>query len=103
MTEWRTVLIDTILAAGIIALGHALFARFEERTPGVVRWRKMILFVAITTLLAATLGRPWSMGWALGAPLLGLSFHFIWCWRHKIHPLSAEPKHRYYELRGWRL
>jgi hypothetical protein len=34
-------------------------------------------------------------------PGVGLAFHLWWCRRHGIDSLRAEPKERYYELRGW--
>ncbi len=37
----------------------------------------------------------------LGLPSLGLMFHFWWCRKHGIDPLTAEPRDKYYELRGW--
>ncbi len=37
----------------------------------------------------------------LGLPGVGLAFHLWWCRKHGIDPLTAEPKERYYELRGW--
>jgi hypothetical protein len=35
------------------------------------------------------------------AGLAGTTFHFIWCAKNGINPITAEPRRRYYELRGW--
>jgi hypothetical protein len=46
-------------------------------------------------------GRPWTFVWIFGLPGVGAVFHFLWCWRHGINPITAEPKDEYYRLRGW--
>jgi hypothetical protein len=52
-------------------------------------------------LLLKTAGRPWTFVWIFGLPGVGALFHFVWCWRHGINPITAEPKDEYYRLRGW--
>jgi hypothetical protein len=57
--------------------------------------------LAVTALLSRGPGRPWTFAWIIGLPGVGLAFHLWWCKKHGINPLTAEPKERYYELRGW--
>ena len=46
-------------------------------------------------------GRPWTLGWIFGLPGVGLGFRLWWCRKHGTDPLTAEPRERYHELRGW--
>ncbi|HXE89636.1 MAG TPA: hypothetical protein VNK82_01595 [Terriglobales bacterium] len=47
-------------------------------------------------------GPPWSWLWLVAMAAIGLSVHFWWTRKHGIHPLTAEPKEKYYALRGWK-
>jgi hypothetical protein len=93
--------LEWFLSAVVSVTGSTLFGHFEEKTP---RWRRLSKWAAYfgaTALLRRKQGRPWTFMWVLGWPALGLSFHLWWCHRHSIDPLTAEPRDRYYELRGW--
>lgn len=91
------------LMATIFAVGNILFGHFEEHTP---KWRRILKFVAITggaTALAEGVGRAWLWGvLALGSVAV-VYIHFVILPRHGIHPLTGEPRERYYEFRGWRV
>ena len=68
------------------------------------RWRRLskwAFYFSVTGLLSRGPGRPWTFVWILGLPGAGLAFHLWWCREHGIDPLTAEPKEKYYELRGW--
>lgn len=89
-----------VLLAFAIA-GPAVFAAFELETPW---WRKILKWTLVCVI---TLGAYRFMGhWALAIPIslgaAGTTFHVIWCRRNHINPLTAMPRRRYYELRGWR-
>lgn len=47
-------------------------------------------------------GRPWTFVWILDLPAVGGAFHTVWCLRHGINPLTAEPRDRYQQLRNTR-
>ena len=88
---------------GISAVGGIFFGHFEARTP---RWRRVLkLFVigVVAVTVSATLGRSWFFA------LLGLMAGFVvlihgwWLPRHGINGWAAEPRERYYALRGWKL
>jgi hypothetical protein len=72
----------------------------EEKTP-VWKLSKWALVFGVTALLSGGPGRPSTFVWIFGLPGVGLAFHVWWCKKHGINPPSAEPKERYYELRGW--
>lgn len=87
-----------LLALSVI--GQSAFAPFEIETPV---WRKILKW---TILVVATLAlTAWIGHWALILPvtggLAGVIVHTHWCRKHGIDPLSATPRRRYYELRGW--
>ncbi|HSR51241.1 MAG TPA: hypothetical protein VLV83_10465 [Acidobacteriota bacterium] len=81
-------------------VGTSLFGVFEVETPW---WRLMLKWLLIAGLVY--LIYQWAGHWALAAiiipALAGVTFHFIWCRKHAIHPLRALPRRKYYRLRGW--
>jgi hypothetical protein len=92
-TEWLT-------SAVIIAVLTPAFGHFETVRPlwtRIVRW---LAYLAVTGVLGTTIGRPWTLLWILGLPLIGATLHVWWCLKHGIHPLTAEPRDRYEQLRG---
>lgn len=92
---------EWFLSAVISVLGFTLFGHFEEKTPKWRRLSKWAAYFGMTALIRRKPGRPWTFAWILGWPALGFVFHLWWCRRNGINPLTAEPKDRYYELRGW--
>ncbi len=95
--------LEVAVASGALVLGLILFGHFEERTPKWRRILKALLFVGITAVLSTTAGHLWAFAWILGGGALGLSVHFGWCRKHGINSWTAEPKTKYYQLRGWKL
>jgi hypothetical protein len=91
-TEW-------LLAAVIIAVLTPAFGHFETIRPlwtRIVRW---LAYLAVTGLLGATVGRPWTFVWLLGLPVAGAAFHTWWCLKNGINPLTSQPRERYEQLR----
>ena len=94
--------IDAAVMAAFFAIGTILFGHFEERTP---KWRRLLKFFVMTggiVLLSATAGRAWSIGFVLALLSIAAVIHGWWLPRHGIHPLTGEPKDKYYALRGWK-
>ena len=88
---------------GIFAAGNIFFGHFEERTP---KWRRVLklgLAGAIAVAISATVGRPWFFGLLGVMGLLVVIVHGWWLPRQGINGWTAEPKERYYALRGWKL
>ena len=46
-------------------------------------------------------GRPWSLIWLVVPLAVAAYVHAIWLPSHGINGLTAEPRERYYALRGW--
>lgn len=88
------------ITATLYSLLNLCFRNFEGETPLPTRVLKLVTYLGITALLAVWVG-PWALVWVLGLFAIGSVFHFIWCSRNGINPLTAEPKERYYKLRGW--
>lgn len=93
--------LEWLVATALAAAGTIVFGRFEEKTPawrGVAKWS---FYFGVIALLSRGPGRTWTFLWIFGLPGVGLAFHFWWCRKHGIDPITAEPKEKYYELRGW--
>jgi hypothetical protein len=97
----RNADLEWFVSAVLAATGITVFGHFEEKTPGWRRLSKWAFYFGGTALLSRGPGRPWTFVWILGLPSVGLAFHLWWCREHGIDPLTAEPRERYYELRGW--
>lgn len=95
------IFFDLFLAAALHLVGHAIFGVFEVHTPVKRKLSKIVFLLGGTALISATLGQPWSLVWILGLFTLGVGFHLWWTLSHGIHPLTAEPRTKYYALRGW--
>jgi hypothetical protein len=92
---------DVALVASLFAVGTILFGHFEERTP---KWRRLLKFatiVALVALLDRVAGAAWAHGFLAAAAIAGLTTHFVVLRRHGINPWTAEPRDKYYALRGW--
>lgn len=93
---WMTLAI----AAMLYSVGLVVFRRFEGETPLALRLRKLVVFFGLTGLLSFWLGN-WALIWVFGLLTVGCVVHYAWCVHNQINPLTAEPKERYYQLRGW--
>ena len=94
---------EVAIIASIFALGNILLGHFEEGTP---KWRRVVkffVFVAMAVFTSKTLGRPWFF-LLLGTMFLVVAIIHVWLLlRCGINPLTAEPRDKYYELRGWKV
>jgi hypothetical protein len=97
------VTLELLLYICMVVPGLIVFGHFEAGTP---KWRKLLkhaVILGLTYALYATVGRPWSWLWLLFMGALGTTVHFWWTRKHGIHPFTAEPREKYYALRGWKL
>lgn len=92
---------ELFIAATLMAVGSILFKRFEERTPPQRGLMKLVFLLVTTGLITFFVGSVWGFLWTVGMFALGMTFHFWWTLKHGIHPLTAEPRAKYYALRGW--
>jgi hypothetical protein len=98
----RAMEIELLLILAVALPGFLVFGRFEGKTP---KWRRLLkwgIYIGVAFLIGATAGRPWTFVWIAFLPSLGLTVHLLWCRKHGIHPLTAEPREKYYALRGWK-
>jgi polyferredoxin len=94
------VILELMIAGSILFFGERFFKNFQGQTPRATTVKKWLVYFALVLILGLTLGRPWSLIWTF-LPIIGLVGHWVWCFKHGIHPVTAEPRDRYYALRGW--
>lgn len=84
----------------LAVVGQSLFARFEIETPA---WRKIVKWFVLVglTLGIYRFAGHWALLFPLAMAMTGTTFHFIWCRRNGIDPVTATPARKYYQLRGW--
>jgi hypothetical protein len=95
--------IDVAAVASLFAIGNILFGHFEY---GTAKWRRLLkffLFTGLTVLIAGAGGHAWSAAFIMAGMAFGLSAHFIILRKHGIDPWTAEPRDKYYALRGWKV
>ena len=93
--------VDAVVALGLSVLLVVLFGRFEVGVPAGRRVVRMGVYLVPALVISYTAGPPWTYVWLVGALLPGARFHVVWCIRHDINPLTAEPRDKYLALRGW--
>jgi hypothetical protein len=95
---FEVAVVSTMFAVGNILCGH-----FEE---GASKWRrllKMALVMAAAVTVSAYLGRTWFWAFLVAMLLPALYIHLWWLPSHGVNGWTAEPKEKYYQLRGWDL
>jgi len=97
------VLLDLVLSAALLIAGNILFRHFEPTMP---LWRRVVKTAIILTIVAVISYYFGHTGVliAWGAAFVPLIYvHAIWLPRHGVNGWTAEPREKYYALRGWRL
>jgi hypothetical protein len=97
MNPWM----DVAIAATLFAAGSVVFGHFEAGTPAWRRLIKLCGLLAVTWGLARTAGDAVAIGLLTTVATVGLTGHFVYLRRHGINPWTAEPRDKYYALRGW--
>ena len=94
--------LEVAMVMTVFAFGNIFFGHFEERTPKWRRALKVLVFVGVTLAISAALGRVWAMGFLVVAAVIPfVVIHMWWLPKHGINGWTAEPKEKYYQLRGW--
>ena len=95
------MLLDVTVAAALLILGNVLFRHFDPRMPLYRRVLKTLIALAATALISHYFGRTGVIiaGCVALAPLIYV--HGIWLPRHGVNGWTAEPREKYYALRGW--
>ena len=95
------MLFDLTLVALLLAVGNVAFRHFDPDKPLWRRLLKSLFTLAITAAISHYFGRTGVLI-AIGIALLPLIYvHAIWLPRRGINGWTAEPRDKYYALRGW--
>ncbi|MBI2812907.1 MAG: hypothetical protein HYX71_01325 [Opitutae bacterium] len=87
----------------LIAIGNILLGHFEAETPKWRRVGKVFIGCGLAVFISATFGRTWFyVMLGVNAVLVAV----VHCWwlpvRKGVHGWTAEPREKYYALRGWK-
>lgn len=94
---------ELAVSFGLVCIGNIVLQPFAE---GVPKWRrvaKMFLGGAISVYVSAFAGREWFF---VMVGLMAAGVVIVHCWwlpRNGINGWTAEPKDKYYAMRGWKL
>jgi hypothetical protein len=94
------VIVELAALFVLCALGSSVFDKFEAETAA---WKKFARWgiAATLTLSAYTMVGHWALLVLFGFAGLGVAVHYQWCKKHGIDSITAQPRERYYHLRGW--
>jgi hypothetical protein len=95
------MLLDLAVVAVFLTIGNVVFRRFEPMMPLWRRLMKTAVALAVTALISYLFGRVGVIV-AFGVAVAALIYvHGIWLPRHGVNGWTAEPREKYYALRGW--
>jgi len=89
------------LMAVMLAVGNVVFWRFDPRQPLWRRILKVVVTLAITAAVSRYLGAVGVIVWFAIVILPIVYIHGIWLPRNGVNGWTAEPREKYYALRGW--
>lgn len=90
-----------MVVAVFLAVGNVTFAHFEPRAPWWRRLLKALATLAVTAVISYYFGRQGVVVAFVVAMLPVIYVHAIWLPKHGVSGWTAEPKEKYYALRGW--
>jgi hypothetical protein len=85
----------------LLAVGNVVFWRFDPRQPLWCRILKVVVTLASTAAVFRYLGTVGVIVWFAIVILPIVYIHGIWLARHGVNGWTAEPREKYYVLRGW--
>jgi hypothetical protein len=95
------MLLDLAVVAALLVFGNVKLRHFEPRMPLWRRVLKTLIILAATAVISYYFGRP-GVIIAFAIALLPVIYvHGIWLPRHGVNGWTAEPREKYYALRGW--
>jgi hypothetical protein len=101
MWNTDTIWFDVSLITCIFSFGHIFFGHFEVHTP---KWRKVLklaLFICLSVAITSQFGRAWTLGFLGVMTMAVVIIHAIILPAKGINGWTAEPKEKYYKMRGW--
>ena len=100
MWQINSLWFEIAIVMTLVGFGSILFGHFEEHKPKWRRLLKVVIILAVTITISATISRIWAFGF-LGLLLLVVLFlHAWWLPKHGVNGWTGEPKEKYYELIG---
>jgi hypothetical protein len=87
----------------LTSVGNILLGHFEEGRPKWHRIVKVVVGGAVAVTVSATAGREWFFGLLGVVAVAVLVIHAWWLPRMGVNGWTAEPRERYYALRGWKM
>lgn len=95
--------LDLAIVAALLVWGNIQFRHFEPHMPV---WRRLVksgVILTITAVISHYFGRAGVMIAIGAAALLVICIHGILLPRRGVNGWTAEPREKYYALRGWKL
>lgn len=93
--------LDLGMVAAILVFGNIKLRHFDPRVPLRRRVIKVLATLGVTAVISYYFGRIGVLI-ALGTAMLPVLYiHGIWLPRHGVNGWTAEPREKYYALRGW--
>ena len=86
---------------GLTAVGTILMGHWEEGTPKLRRLLNPFVFCGRAVRIPATVGGAWFFAFLGTLSAAVLVIHAWWLPRKGINGWTAEPREKYYALRGW--
>ena len=94
---------ELAVSFGLVCIGNIVLQPFAEGVPKWWRVAKMFLGGAISVYVSAMAGREWFYVMVGLMTVFVLVVHGWWLPKKGINGWTAEPKEKYYALRGWKL
>ena len=95
------MIVDLAIVALILAIGNVLFRHFEPNVTLRRRVLKVLAVLMVTATISYLFGRNAVIIAFAVAALPVIYIHAIWLPRHGVNGWTAEPRDKYYALRGW--
>jgi len=100
---WNTdsLWLEISIVSFFLLMGHIFMGHFEERTPKLRKFAKVVASLVLVIVLSSIFGRTVAFT-VFGLFLIPVVYiHGIWLPKRGINGWTGEPKSRYYDLRGW--
>lgn len=81
---------DLFVTATLLAVGCILFGQFEAPLPKARRLGKLVITLTLVGVLAYLI-EHWSLVVIAAFLAFSIIYHYQWCRRYGINPITAEP------------
>jgi len=95
------MLLELSVATAFLVAGNIAFRHFDPQLPLWKRIAKTIATLTILAIVSHYFGRKGVLIAAAVALVPLIYVHAIWLPRHGVNGWTAEPREKYYALRGW--